>query len=399
MIGRVQLVLSAMLSAMVAACAPVNAANGELEVERGTLLVTVDVSGTIRAQETESIGPPPVPDTWNFKISMMGPEGESVEKGAPVLGFDTTELQRRLDDKIAERDAAAIQLELKLSATQVARKDERLAVAEAEAELRKATVKADAPPGITAVIELEKSRRDLELATKKIDHLRRKSKSAAARDAADVAAWRSKRDRAEGRVAQIKLAIEQMTRVSPRSGTLIYTTDWDGNKKKVGDQAWRAETLVEVVALDRMMARGEIDEVDIARVAAEQPVSLRLDAQTDLEIRGKVAKISPNVQRASRENPLKIAKLDIDIVAATGVKLRPGMRFRGRIETERHDDVLLLPLDAVVPTPDGPVVYRRTGDGFEAISVELGARNGERIVVTSGVQEGDVVVPSTGVKP
>ncbi len=382
-----------------AACAPARAADDDLAVERGSMLVTVDVSGTISAVDSETVTPPPVPDMWNFKIAMMAPEGEEVAKGAPVLMFDGTELQRRLDDKVAERDAAAVQLDLKISGMRVARQDERLAIAEAEAELRKAKVKADAPPGITSVIELEKARRDLELAERKVEHLRRKAKSAAARDAAEASAWRSKRDRAEGRVKQINTSIEQMTVLAPRAGTVIYPTDWEGKKKKVGDGAWRAESLLQVVSLDTMMAQGEIDEVDIARVALEQPVSLRLDAQTDLEIRGRVDEISHTVQRASQKNPLKIAKLEIGIVDATGVKLRPGMRFRGRIETARHDDVLMLPLDAVVPTPDGPVVYVRQGGDPTSVPVVLGPRDAERIIVLEGLSEGDQVVRAAEVKP
>lgn len=381
------------------ACAPVGSVVDDATVTVGTLLVSVDVSGTIAAVDAESVGPPAVPDMWNFKIAMLAPEGESVEKGAPVLAFDPSELSRRLDEKIAERDAAAIQLDLKISATRVARQDERLAIAQAESELRKAKVKADAPPGITAVIELEKARADLALAERNVEHLRKKSKAAARRDEADVGAWRSKRDRAENRVAQLKAAIEQMTVLATRSGTIVIPADGDGKKKKVGDGAWRAESVLQIVALDEMMARGEIDEVDISRVAVDQAVSLRLDAQTDLEIRGKVERISHTVARVSRENPLKIAKLDIAIVSAGGVKLRPGMRFRGKIETARHEDALLLPLDAVIPTPEGPQVYRRTIDGVESVPVELGPRNADQIVVTSGLVEGDTVVRAEAVKP
>jgi hypothetical protein len=388
----------AVLSSAVA-CAPIGAVSDDATVTVGTLLVTVDVSGTIKAVDAESVGPPAVPDLWNFKIAMLAPEGESIAKGAPVLAFDPSELSRRLDEKTAERDAAAIQLDLKISATRVARQDERLAIAQAEAELRKAKVKADAPPGITAVIELEKARADLALAERNLDYLRRKSKAAARRDEADVGAWRSKRDRAENRVAQLETAIEQMTVLATRAGTIVIPADGDGKKKKVGDGAWRAESVLQIVSLDEMMAQGEIDEVDISRVAVDQPVSLRLDAQTDLEIRGKVDRISHTVARVSRDNPLKIAKLDLSIVATGGVKLRPGMRFRGKIETARHEGALLLPLDAVVPTPEGPQVMRRTIDGVEAVPVELGPRNAEQIVVTSGVVEGDAIVRAQAVKP
>ena len=48
------------------------------------------------------------------------------------------------------------------------------------------------------------------------------------------------------------------------------------------------EVVVQVVGLDKMIGKGAVDEVDIARVAPNQPVALRLDALPDLELRGSV---------------------------------------------------------------------------------------------------------------
>src|SRR5512142_1164024 len=69
---------------------------------RGDLVSGVDVTGTLAAVESDSFGPPQLPDVWDFKIAMMAPEGSDVKKGTPVLAFDTSELQRRLDEKRAE---------------------------------------------------------------------------------------------------------------------------------------------------------------------------------------------------------------------------------------------------------------------------------------------------------
>jgi len=313
-----------------------------------------------------------------------------------VLMFDTSDLQRRLDEKVAERDSAAKQVEVKTAAGRVAREDERLAIAEAESELRKAKVKADAPPQLTAAHEIAKARIDYELAREKIEYLADKSKAARARDAADISRWRSKRDRAEGRVTEMKAAIEQMTVPAPRAGTVIHHTDWEGKKKKAGDSAWRAETVLLIASLAEMEGDGEIDEVDISKVELEQTVSLRLDAQSDVEVRGRVRRISHTVQRVSPENPLRVAHLDIALAQGEDMRLRPGMRFRGAIETARLDDVLLLPLDAAVPTPDGPVVHRRRGTAVEIVPVVLGARNAHSIVVTEGLEEGDEILRPDG---
>jgi multidrug efflux pump subunit AcrA (membrane-fusion protein) len=146
-----------------------------------------------------------------------------------------------------------------------------------------------------------------------------------------------------------------------------------------------------VASLAQMEAQGEVDEVDASRVAVGQPVSLRLDAQADLELRGTIREISRTVQRQSPDNPLKVARLEIALHIAEGARLRPGMRFRGNVETERVEGALLVPLDAVVRTPAGPVVHRRRAGGLEVVPVVLGRRNADRVEVTEGLDEDDEI--------
>jgi HlyD family secretion protein len=359
-------------------------------VERGVLVVDVDVSGTLRAVDSLPIGPPAIPGVWSYKIAMMAPEGEPVAQGQPILAFDTSELERRLESKQSERDSAAEQLEMKQSAAKVAEQDARLALAEAEAARHKAELKAEAPPDLTAVVELEKARLDLELATAKVAYLRRKGESRRRSEQAELERWRSQRDRAEGRVTEMTAAVAQLSVTAPRAGTVIYETSWQGEKKKVGDAAWRGEQVLQVASLARMEAQGEVDEVDASRVAVGQPVSLRLDAQADVELRGSIREISRTVQRQSPDNPLKVVRLEIALEAREGAHLRPGMRFRGNVEMARVEDVLLVPLEAIVATPEGPVAHRRTaGGGIEPVRVTLGRRNAEQVEVTDGLAEGD----------
>jgi multidrug efflux pump subunit AcrA (membrane-fusion protein) len=213
-------------------------------VERGELALTVEVSGAVQSVDAVRVGPPSIPELWNYQIQMMAPEGEVVEKGTPVLAFDTSELQRRLDTWTADRDSAATQLELQRAAGKVARQDEALAIAE---------------------------------------------------------------------------------------------------------------------------------------------------AQADLELVGRVRNLGHGVQRASPETPLKVVMVDIELQPNEAAKLRPGMRFRGRIETGRVEDVLLVPLDAIFPTDDGPVAYRERGGVLERVGVTLGARAADQVVVTEGLEEGDEI--------
>ena len=130
-----------------------------VNVSRGDLVTGVEVTGVLAAVETDALGPPQIPDVWDFKISMLAPEGADVKKGRPVLGFDTTELQRKLDENRAVAEQAKKEIEKKHADVALRREDDRLQLAEAEARARKSALKLEAPADIIGV----KERKEVEL--------------------------------------------------------------------------------------------------------------------------------------------------------------------------------------------------------------------------------------------
>src|ERR1700686_5081593 len=80
-------------------------------VPRGDLIPGIDPAGPPSAVASGSFGPPQVSDVWEFKISMLAAQGSDVKKGQPVLGFDTMDLQKRLDEKRAESEQARKEIE------------------------------------------------------------------------------------------------------------------------------------------------------------------------------------------------------------------------------------------------------------------------------------------------
>ena len=71
--------------------------------------------------------------------------------------------------------------------------------------------------------------------------------------------------------------------------------------------------------------------------------------------------------------------------------MRPGMRFRGTVETRRLANVLAIPLQAVFSSDDGSVAFRRAFGGWRRVALELGERNRDTVEVLGGLEEGDLV--------
>ncbi|HZF12985.1 MAG TPA: efflux RND transporter periplasmic adaptor subunit [Thermoanaerobaculia bacterium] len=366
-------------------------AGGWVELRRDDLVLGVEVTGTLAAVDSAYVRPPQIPDMWNQKIAYLAPEGAEVRTGTPVLKLDDSELQKKLVEKLGEASSAQQELEKKQANLAQARGDDELHLAEAEGRRRTSALKADVPPDLVASHDLVEARSELALAEREIAYVKERLRLSAKSGAAEVAELADKRDRAAARVAEIRRQIEQMTVRAPRAGTVVYVADRGGEKKKVGDAVWEGQQVIEIPSLARMRADAFVDEADAGRVAVGQVVRLRLDAHPDTVFTGRVASIRSAVEQRTEAERQKVVGLTLELDRTDPLRMRPGMRFQGTAETGRADHLLLMPAEAVLATATGPLVYRKTLLGVEAVRPRLGRRNGQAVEVLSGLAPGDRV--------
>ncbi len=364
---------------------------GSLRAERGDLVVGVEVTGTLRAVDSSALGPPQIRDVWQFKIAMMASEGTEVTTGQPVLAFDTSELQQRLQTKQADLDTARAEVEKKKVDMAIAEADDVLARADVEARLRKARLMTSQPAGLLPTIEVKKARLDLELAQLEVDLVLRRIEATRRAGIEELGVLEANLAQVESEVREIEEGIGKMTRVAPRDGIVIHVTNWRNEKKKVGDTCSVRDMVLEIPDLGRMEADGEVEEARAGRVREGQRVVLRLDAHPEREYRGTVSSMSRAVQEKSWRNPLKVVRLTLSLDETDPERMRPGMRIRGEIEVERIEDVTTIPVDAVERAEGGLFAYRYRLGGWRRVALVLGRRNGERVEVVEGLDPGDVV--------
>ena len=371
-----------------------------VRANRGDLVTGFEVIGTLAAVSSDSLGPPPISDVWEFKISRLEQEGAEVKKGQPVLGFDTTELQRRFEEKSAEAEEARKQIEKERADLALQTKGERMQFAEAEARLGKAKLKLEAPPDIQAVTDRQKVEIEYAIATRETVAIRARLEAMERAAAARIALLISKKTQAADIVSRTQAAIMMMNVQAPRDGTVVYVTNWNGDKKKVGDNVWKADRVLEIPDLNSMKAEGEVDEADAGRVVIGQRVTLRLDAHPDQEFRGTIVGAGRTVQRKKgTQDPLKVLRVDIKLDKTDPAKMRPGMRFQGTIELARVKNAVLIPREAVSVASQGPYVHRRGALDVDLVPVKLGRENDKFVEVLSGIQPGDrVLVVKAGEK-
>ena len=362
-------------------------------VRREDLVSTVEVEGELAAVRSTDIGAPPVTEV-EFKIALLAPEGSMVKAGQPILGFDTEALRRLLVDKQAElaeftKKAEQKEVDVRLKLLEIEQQ-----MAQGEADLGRAELKADVPPEVQQRIELEKARLDRKGRQRDLENLQAQRRATESLGRSELRSLRNQRDRARGRVEELQAAIEKMTVKAPQDGIVVYRTNWRDEKKKVGDSMWFGETVLALPDLSEMRADGLVDEADGGPVAPGQKVTIRLEARPDLDVHGRVRTVGRTVRQKSWRNPVKVYKVDVALDRTDSTVMRPAMRFRGEIETGRVPGLLLVPRDAVFLRDRGPVVWTRRGLGWKEVPVRLGRSNRRQVEIVAGLQEGDRLSPS-----
>jgi len=143
--------------------------------------------------------------------------------------------------------------------------------------------------------------------------------------------------------------------------------------------------VMAVVRLDPLKVIAEIPEKMAPWISAGQAVDLQVDAFQGRKFTGKVSRISPGVNTATRAFPFEA------LVPNTDTVLKPGTFARVHIESGKMDDVLTLPYAALQYRYGVNRVFVVDGNKLAMRELSVGERLGDRIEVLSGVKAGERV--------
>jgi RND family efflux transporter MFP subunit len=143
--------------------------------------------------------------------------------------------------------------------------------------------------------------------------------------------------------------------------------------------------VMAVVRIDPLKVTGEIPEKMVPWIVVGQNVELHVDAYPDKAIAGKMSRISPTVNSATRAFAFEA------LVPNTDALLKPGTFARVKVQTNKSDTVLTLPYSALQYRYGVNRVFVVNGDRLVAKELKVGERLGERIEIVSGVAAGETV--------
>lgn len=362
------------------------------------------------------------------------PEGQNVQAGDVLLKLDSSalELERTQQQIVCNNtQAATIQSKNTFESAQIAQQeylqgtylqDEQLILSEvfvAEENLRRAQLSMRsserlAASGLVTPLQLDADRfasdkSDKELATAKTklrvlqDFTKAKMlkqfdsdiKSAEAKYKADQGVYELEL----AKLADLEEQIRKCVIKAPAAGQVKYA-----NIITSGRAGSNSEFVVEPGALVRerqpiirlpdaslMQVRAKINESRVSRVRAGQNATVFLDAFPDVQLDAEVVKVNEYPEPSSGFTTTVKEYATLVRIKNPPEGLRPGLTAMARINVERQDDAVQVPVQAVHERGGQTFVFVKHEDSWEPREVQLGSNNDKFVIVKKGVEENELV--------
>jgi RND family efflux transporter MFP subunit len=182
------------------------------------------------------------------------------------------------------------------------------------------------------------------------------------------------------RIEELKVTLGNTSVLSPVDG-FVSRRNLDP-----GAFAGTNSPVVSVVAIGTVRLVANLVERDFRRIRPGMPASVDVDAFPGEQFMGKVSRVAPSFDPATRTAPMEIE------IPNPGFRLKPGMYARVSLTVDRQADALTVPRAALLDIQGqrGAYVIDQMVARFRP--VRTGIQDADRVQILEGLNEGDRVV-------
>ncbi len=156
---------------------------------------------------------------------------------------------------------------------------------------------------------------------------------------------------------------------------------------ETGDIVSPNQRLFTVADVSTLVTRVHVSELEVGALRAGQEVRLSVDAVPGEEFTGRIRRIFPSADSATRMIPVEVA-----LSGAATTRLRPGYTARATFRLDSRDDAVLIPAGAVQRSAGSQAVFLINAGRPVRQVVRVGAEIDGRVEVLAGVRAGDSVI-------
>jgi HlyD family secretion protein len=208
-------------------------------------------------------------------------------------------------------------------------------------------------------------------------------------------------------VNELETNITNTMILAPASGMVVYASSQRGHRfggssepLDEGQQVYERQELIHLPTSDKVKAEIKVHESSMQKIKVGLPVVVTVDALPERVFTGKVVKIAmlPDAQMVFLNPDLKVYTTEIHIDGDNS-SLRTGMSCRASIVIDQYEDVVYVPVQAVVRIGEQPTVYVIKDGKDETRDIEIGLDNNRMVRVINGLELGERVMLAPPLAP
>ncbi|MBM7865621.1 efflux RND transporter periplasmic adaptor subunit [Heliobacterium gestii] len=330
-------------------------------VKRATLTNTLTLSGKIEPSETVNV----VPKSSGKAAGVYADVGQRVSAGATLIQMENNDILAKID--AAKAALAASQANLERSKMQVEKS--QLQLDDAKRTLDRQKMLLDS--GAIAQSAYDSAQMNYDGIKKDYDM-----------NVASVAASQASVEQNRATIRQNEVDLENSRVLSPISGVIATKNVNAGESVSTGTAPFV------VINMQTVQINAAVSEGDINQFKLGMDVDVSVPSASTKPFKGKVAKISPAADAKAKTYPVWVN------VENTDDLLKAGMYAEIHVTTQKLENVLTVPSDAVVERKGQKVLYILDGDKAVERKVTLGRVDEGITQITDGVADGEKVITS-----
>ena len=183
---------------------------------------------------------------------------------------------------------------------------------------------------------------------------------------------------------------------APHSGMVVYHRERRGGSEIYeGALVRERQTILTLPDLSRMQVKTQVHEAVLDQVKPGLPATVRVDAFPDTTYRAIVEKVAvvPSSRGGWMSSSVKTYETIVKLIdEVQNNELKPGMTAVVNIHVDEIEDVVSVPVQAVVQVEQHTWCYIESASGVERRDVKIGRSNDKFVHVIEGVNAGDRVV-------
>jgi RND family efflux transporter MFP subunit len=363
-------------------------------IEPHDFTIKISANGELQSVESTTIVVPPVP-VQRLRIAAVVADGRHVNKGDTLVEFDPTELDYEMLDHRSSLEAANEKISKGELASGVEKTDIIKDKVIAELELAKINEFLPRDAQIYSQRDIIEGQLNKDFTEKKLVFADARLELKGKVYTLDEAILLLERQQANTKIGQVERALTSLKLISPASGIVVYNDPgffFGGFTIQPGRTVWVGSNLFSLVNPDKMEAKIFVLEKDAGELKKDQPVKITLDPFPGREFTGKVKSIDNLARSIDRDSPVKYFQTVVSIDKTDANLMKPGVKMKAEVRAGDLKSVIVVPRSAVTRKDADMIVHVQKAQGqFEPVKVKVGQGDLIQVVVTEGLQPGQVV--------